>query len=186
MQPAGSVWTPVAGGGAAPGEAAAETDQQGYTIGVTLDKQQACTNEDVMVTVDATDPAGGREWLVPLIRFPGAGEYTRGFRTINRPGVAMWSSYNKPYDGNITVQIIDARQQRVVATRQVPLVINKCEDKPYAGLVLTCAMTQDDLDQARCSVRVRGKKPEDFVPVRFDWWVEDVHQDHFMARRDER
>jgi len=137
-----------------------------YTIGeVVFDKSKLCANDDVRVSVRATDPSGRSDWVMPIVRFPG--RQVSGFETIGRAGREFVEANESA--GGIEVVLIDTRTRRPVAAKKVPFAIEPCEAS-HAGLDVRCRTSGGRPDELFCeaSAALAGG----FAPVRYEWQIE--------------
>lgn len=133
---------------------------------VHFDKDEICANDDVLVTVSASDQRGNSDWVVPMVKFPG--HTSSGFQAVARVGISYFDDPT-PRD-SVEVELLDVRSRKVVATREVPFRIEPCA-QPGAGLRLRCSAGGTRSEEVLCKATLWD--PDGFEPVRFAWEVVD-------------
>jgi hypothetical protein len=155
----------------------------GYEIkSVTFDKKEICDTDEVRMKIEAVDPLGKSEWLMPVVKFPNT-ETISGFDLIGRVSMFASEKYEYKDKSPIEIKLYDMRVPgEPVATTTVDFPILECDEETnQTKLFVRCTVKSASGWDMLCEARHRDQFDdwyEDNV-VRYEWWLEDYDLPNF-------
>jgi hypothetical protein len=143
---------------------------EGYKlVKVTLDRSEACTNDDIRVTTVGEDPNGESRFLTARVTL---GDQIRFGTDSVIPVGPRFGSDLMAFPHQVTVELMDTRYaSSVVATKVLPVTLKPCRTTGK-GLWVTCGASSHGAETAECSVGTSSQEWKlPFTPVRYEWTV---------------